>query len=117
MAVSRTTAWVDSTGAVDYAGAAILKSVRVTLNPAATAGTFLALYNGTTATPGVTTPVAVLGIDLPLTSGNKTRSFPLPGGQRFSTGICSFMATTFNGATAATTDAPLAVDVHYVPGN
>ncbi len=116
MAVSRTTAWVDSTGIVDYVGAARVKTVRVTLGPSATGTAYLQLYDGATFTPGSDLPTAVLPLLAP--SANKTQSFPFPGGGlRFSTGVCSFVATTHDGGTAATTNVPLAVDVHYAPGN
>lgn len=115
MAVSRTTAWIDNTGIVDYAAGARVKSVRVQLNPDATGTAYLQLYNGTTFTPGSDAPTAVLPLLAP--AGNRTQSFPFPGGLNFATGICSFVATTHDGGTAATTDVPLAVDVHYAPGN
>jgi hypothetical protein len=115
MAVSRTASWTNSTGVVDYAAAATLNGVRITLSPSATAASYLQLFNATSATPGSDTPVASFIIPPPANGGNKTRSFPLPGGIDFSTGICSFVATAFNGGTAATTHAPLAVDVHFTP--
>lgn len=115
MAVSRTTSWTDSTGVVDYAHAATLRSIRITLNPAATAASYLQFFDATSATPGSDTPVVSFAIQPPLNGGNKTRSFPIPGGMRFSTGICSFVATAFNGGTGATTHAPLAVDIHFTP--
>jgi hypothetical protein len=115
MAVSRTTSWTDSTGVVDYAAAAILNSVRVTLSPSATGAFYLQLFDGTTATPGSTSPVASLAVAAPANGGNRTRTFPLPGGMAFSTGICSFAATTLTGGTAATTNVPLAIDVHFTP--
>lgn len=111
MAVSRTTSWTDSTGVVDYAHAATLNSIRVTKNPTGTTTSYLHLYNGTTATPGVTTPVMV--IPLYAAGNNATKSFR--GGIPFSTGICSFVATAVSGATAATTSVPLAVDIHFTP--
>lgn len=115
MAVSRTTSWTDSTGVVNYAAAAVLTGIRVTLSPSATGAFYLQLFNGTTATPGVTTPVASLAVAAPANGGNATRSFPMPGGMPFSTGICSFAATTLTGGTAATTNVPLAVDIHFTP--
>jgi len=114
MAVSRTTAWADNTGIVDKAANVRLKAIRVTINPAATATSYLQVYNGTTFTPGSDTPTLVLPLLAP--QANRTVSFPFPHGLRFGTGLCSFVSTTYNGGTAATTHAPLAVDVHYTPG-
>jgi hypothetical protein len=115
MAVSRTTSWTNTTGVVDKAAAVTLKAIRVQLNPAATAASYLQLFDGLTATPGSDTPVYSAIIPAPILGGNLTRSYPFPGGIRFATGLCSFVATAFNGGTAATTHAPLAVDVHYTP--
>lgn len=113
MAVSRTVAWTDSTGVVNYAAAARLKSIRVTKNPSGTTTSYLQLFNATSATPGSDTPVLVL--PLHATGINETKSFPFPHGINFATGICSFVATTLTGGTAATTSVPLAVDIHYTP--
>jgi len=115
MAVSRTTSWTNSTGVVDYAHAAILRSVRITLTPTATAASYLQFFDAASATPGSDTPVASIVIPAPLNQGNKTRSFPFPSGIPFATGICSFVATAFNGGTAATTHAPAAVVVDFTP--
>lgn len=116
MAVSRTTSWTDSTGVIDSATTARIKAIRVQLSPSVTGTAYLQLYNAATFTPGSDTPTMVL--PLFAQSINRTRSFIFTnGGLRFDTGICSFVATTLTGGTAATTNAPAAVDIHFAPGN
>lgn len=114
MAVSSATSWSDTTAVVARSGSAHVKSVRAVLNPAATAASYVQLYNAS-ATPGTTAPNLVL--ELPVRSRNTTVSFPFPKGLYFDTAVEWFVSTTHDGATAPTTDAPLQVDVHYAPGS
>lgn len=117
MAVSSATSWTNTTAVVALAGATRVKSVRITLNPAATAETYVQLYDAA-ATPGTTAPNLVLPVPVPYSSGPRTVSYPLPGGgYRCGTELDWFVSTTHDGGTAATTNAPLQVDVHHAPGN
>ena len=112
MAVSRATSWTDTTAVVASSSGAILKTVRATLNPSAAAVSYIQIYDAA-ATPGTTAPDFVFKLEVPLNSGNKTRTFPIPGGFRCTTALNWFVSTTHDGGTAASTSAPLAVDVHY----
>lgn len=114
MAVSSATSWSDTTPISGFVGACRITSVRVTLLPTAAATSYIQLYDGTGVTPGTTAPLAVLPVLAP--SGNRTKSFPLPGGLYCSTGLEWFVSTTHDNGTAVTTSAPLKVDVHYAPG-
>jgi hypothetical protein len=117
MAVTRTTSF--SAGAVISAAAARLSAVHVDVPTDGTTGnTFLMIYNQTSApTGGTDTPDVVYKVSVPSQEGTKGRFklvFP-GGGDRYGTGIGIFVATTFNGATGATTTAPISVDVFWEP--
>jgi|SRR6266850_5551418 len=86
----------------------------------ATANTFLMVYDQTSApTGGTDTPDVVYKITKPSGEGTKGRFkilFP-GGGDRYGTGVGIFVATTFNGATGASTTAPLSVNVYFETGS
>ena len=115
MAVSSATSWSNTTAVAATTGATRLKSVRITLNPAATAESYVQVYDAA-ATPGTTAPNLVFAVPIP--AGNRSVSYPLTGGgYRCGTELDWFVSTTHDGGTAATTHAPLRVDIHHAPGN
>ena len=119
MAVTNVTSF--SAGAVIANVAARVSSVVVKVPTDGTTGnTFLMIYDKSSApTGGTDTPDVVYKIAVPSQEGNRgTFKLVFPnGGDRYGTGVGLFVATTFNGATGATTTAPTSVDVFFEPGN
>lgn len=118
MAVSRATSFT-TTGTNPYTGVLRVGSIVITRNPAVTNAQYFALWNS--AAPVVGTDAPDYSIIIPAhTLGLPTRQrlkMVLPnGGHRCSTALTYTVTTTFNGATASTTDAPLAVEVYYEIG-
>lgn len=116
MAVSSATSWTDTTDIIANAGACRLNSVEVRVNQDASAASYIQLFDSANATPGSTAPNIVLYVPSPTTAGlTPSYHFDL-GGVVMATGLTWFVSTTHDGATAATTHAPLLVDVHYSTG-
>ena len=119
MAVSSTTSF--AAGAVVSNVAVRVSAVHVHQATAGASGnTFIMLYDQTTApTGGTDTPEIVWTVPQIAETGTRghfTMIFP-GGGHRMGTGCGLFVATTFNGATGATTTAPTEVDVYYEIGS
>ena len=116
MAVSSASAWTDTTDIIASAAPCHVKSVRIRSNLDAVAKSFVQLFDSVDATPGTTAPDVVIGLPVPSTSG-RTAEYNIPLSFYFATGLTWIVTTTHDGATAATTSAPLLVDVHYaLPG-
>lgn len=115
MAVSSAATWSDTTDIIASATATRVTHVKIRTNPSATAKSFVQLFDSADATPGSTAPDYVIGIPVYATSGNKPE-YNVMIDQYFATGLTWFVSTTPTGATAATTSAPLLVDVHFAPG-
>jgi hypothetical protein len=115
MAISSAAAWSDTTDIIASATPTRVTHVRIRTNPSATSKAFVQLFDSADATPGTTAPDFVIGLPAYLTSGNKPE-YNVMIDQYFATGLTWFVSTTHDGATAATTSAPLLVDVHYAPG-
>jgi hypothetical protein len=117
MAVTNVTSF--AAGAVISNSAARVSSIVAKVPTDGTTGnTFLMVYDKATApTGGTDTPDVVNKITVPSQEGNRgTFKIVFPnGGKRFGTGVGLFVATTFNGATGATTTAPSSVDVFWEP--
>ena len=115
MAVSSASSWSDTTDLIASATPVRLKSVKIRSNRDATGKAFVQLWDSADATPGTTAPDLVIGLPVPGTSGYKPE-YNIHYNMVFATGLTWFVSTTHDGGTAATTNAPLLVDVHYAPG-
>jgi hypothetical protein len=116
MAVSSAGAWSNTTDIIASAVAARLKAVKIRLNPDSTAASYIQIFDSADATPGTTAPNDVIYCPAASTAGRDAEMNVNYGGKWYNTGITWFVSTTYNGATAATTSAPLLVDVHYTIG-
>jgi hypothetical protein len=114
--LSFATAWDDTTDIIACAGPARLNSVRVRVNPASTAVSYVQLFNSVDATPGTTAPADVIYVPAGNVAGRVLEYHTAYNGKYYGTGITWTVTTTHDGGTAATTDAPLRVDVDYSIG-
>ena len=114
--VSRSTSWTNTTAVTDYSGACRLDSVKILRNADSTGATYVQLWNSITATPGTTAPDFAILLPAASTGGRDTETNINFGGIYCATGVQSFVGTAAGGGTAATTNAPLAVEVRYTIG-
>lgn len=121
MAVTRITSFAAATNALAGTTPTRLFKVRVQLNPAATVTSFLQLFDNAAPTLGTTTPNDVWEVTLPANAAGgikQTQTFVIPnGGKRYATALSVGCTTTYNGATGATTHAPLSVDLYWETGS
>lgn len=132
MAVVRTLAasFADATANTIYAHSCVVNVVEVQPHPQQANEVYVQLFDSATATPGVTTPNAVVPVlpiskigagtpsnsDATAKGGLKKRKFIFPGGLYFTTGCQIACTTTPTGGTAATTTSlPGAVNVYFTP--
>lgn len=115
MAVSVASSWSDTTDIIASASGVRVKSVKIRSNRAATGKSFVQLFDSANATPGTDAPDFVIGLPVPGTSGYKPE-YNIHINMVFATGLTWIVTTTHDGGTAATTDAPALVEVHYAPG-
>src|SRR5262245_50154752 len=121
MAVHRSTSFGSAFNAVGGSTPTRLSKIEAYLNTAATATSFLCLFDTASVNLGVTTPSDCVELPLPAnaSAGYKMKHvviFP-NGGKRFATALSYAVVTTFNGSTGATTHAPTAVNVFFEIGN
>ena len=116
MAVSSATSWADTTEVVASSTATRLKSVVIRCNPDSAADSSVQLWNHANPTPGTTAPDFAILVPSAAKMGRELKLNVPFGGIYCDTGLTWFVSTTAGGGTAATTNAPLLVDVHYTPG-
>lgn len=112
--ISTATSWADTTEVSAYAAAVRLKAVVLDLAQGVSNETFVQLWDVANPTPGTTAPRLVLPVPRTTLIGIRRRiKYVFPGGLPFTTALTWFVSTTHDGATAATTDAPLVVEIHF----
>lgn len=121
MAVTRLTSFAAAANALAGSVPTRVSKIRIQLNPAATVTSFLQLFDAAAPTLGTTTPNDVLEVPLPANAAlgiKQTHVVVFPGGgKRFATALSVGCTTTYNGATGATTHAPLSIDIYWEPGS
>src|SRR5258706_3868093 len=116
MAVSSASSWSDTTDIIASATPVRLKAVKIRCNPDSVLNSYVQLFDSADATPGSTLPDEVIYVPRSDQAGRQVEMNLSYKGKYFHTGLTWFVSTTSTGATAATTSAPLLVDVHYTPG-
>lgn len=116
MALSSATAWTDTTDIIASATPVRLKAVRIRCNPDSVLNSYVQLFDSADATPGSTLPDEVIYVPRADQAGRQVEQNVAFKGKYYHTGLTWFVSTTATGATAATTSAPLLVEVHYAPG-
>jgi hypothetical protein len=115
MSLSRTTTFSSGDAEVDViTGAVRLKAVVIGLAVAATADSYLRIWNTAAPVPGTTEPHLVIYLPTYLKLG-ETRIKVSLGGLRFDTALAYGVYTTphSGNTTAIAADAPLAVEIYY----
>ncbi|HJQ65916.1 MAG TPA: hypothetical protein VJ816_06050 [Gemmatimonadales bacterium] len=107
------TAWTDTTDLIVSATPVFLNSVRVRVNPDSTAASYVQLFDSADATPGTTAPNDVIYVPAANVAGRQLEYHVAYNGKYYATGLTWVVTTTHDGATAATTHAPLRVDIDY----